>query len=164
MVLDRLCDLGEKRITEMDEAGIDVQVLSLSAPGVEQMEPSDAIAMARDTNDYLADAVKNHPTRFAGHAAVPTGAPKQAIQELERRVKEGFKGAVINGHNKGRLSRQPVLLAGLGMRRGAQRADLSAPDTAPANGDRRFLCAGSTDGDRHARGRRLGLAYGDIGI
>lgn len=102
LVLDRLCDLGEKRIKEMDEAGIDVQVLSLSAPGVEQMDPFDAIAMARDTNDYLADAVKKQPTRFAGFAAVPTGAPKEATKELERRVAQGFKGAVINGHNKGR--------------------------------------------------------------
>jgi len=102
LVLDRLCDLDDKRVTEMDEAGIDMQVLSLSAPGVEQMEPHDAIAMARDTNDYLAAAVKKRPTRFAGFAAVPTGAPKEAAQELERRIGQGFKGAVINGHNKGR--------------------------------------------------------------
>src|SRR5271169_5483056 len=102
-VMDRLCDLGTKRLGEMDAAGIDMQVLSLSAPGVEQMEPADAIAMARDTNDYLADAVKKHPTRFAGLAAVPTGAPNQAVAELERRVRhEGFKGLVINGHNRGR--------------------------------------------------------------
>jgi predicted TIM-barrel fold metal-dependent hydrolase len=101
-VVERLRDVDAKRISEMDAAGIDVQVLSLSAPGVEQMEPGDAIAMARDTNDYLADAVKKHPTRFAGFAAVPTGAPKQAVEELERRIKEGFKGAVINGHNRGR--------------------------------------------------------------
>ena len=71
-VMDRLCDLGTKRLGEMDAAGIDMQVLSLSAPGVEQMEPADAIAMARDTNDYLADAVKKYPTRFAGLAAMPT--------------------------------------------------------------------------------------------
>jgi len=58
----------------MDAAGIDMQVLSLSAPGVEQMETAEAIAMSRDTNDYLADAVKKHPTRFAGFVAVPTGA------------------------------------------------------------------------------------------
>ena len=101
-VLDRLSDLGAKRLGEMDAAGIDMQVLSLSAPGVEQMEPADAVAMARDTNDYLADAVKKNPTRFAGFAAVPTGSPKQAVEELERRVREGFKGAVINGHNRGR--------------------------------------------------------------
>jgi hypothetical protein len=58
--------------------------------------------MARDTNDYLADAVKKYPTRFAGFAAVPTGAPDKAAEELDRRVREGFKGAVINGHNRGR--------------------------------------------------------------
>jgi predicted TIM-barrel fold metal-dependent hydrolase len=101
-VVERLRDVDAKRISEMDAAGIDMQVLSLSAPGVEQMEPTNAVAMARDTNDYLADAVKKHPTRFAGFAAVPTGAPKQAVEELERRIREGFKGAVINGHNRGR--------------------------------------------------------------
>ncbi|HWX82191.1 MAG TPA: amidohydrolase family protein [Xanthobacteraceae bacterium] len=101
-LMARLCDVGAKRIAEMDAAGIDMQVLSLSAPGVEQMAAADAIAMARDTNDYLADAVKKHPTRFAGLAAVPTGAPEQAADELERRVQHGFKGAVINGHNRGR--------------------------------------------------------------
>jgi hypothetical protein len=86
-VMDRLCDLGTKRLGEMDAAGI---------------ESADAIAMARDTNDYLADAVRKHPTRFAGLAAVPTGAPRQAVEELERRVRRGFKGLVINGHNRGR--------------------------------------------------------------
>ena len=101
-VVERLRDVDAKRISEMDAAGIDMQILSLSAPGVEQMEQADAVAMARDTNDYLADAVKKHPKRFAGFAAVPTGAPKQAVEELERRVKAGFKGAVINGHNRGR--------------------------------------------------------------
>src|ERR1700727_2284176 len=75
LVMDRLCDVGDRRLAEMDAAGIDMQVLSLSAPGVEQMEAADAISMARDTNDYLADAVKKHPKRFAGFAAVPTGAP-----------------------------------------------------------------------------------------
>jgi predicted TIM-barrel fold metal-dependent hydrolase len=101
-VVERLRDVDAKRISEMDAAGIDMQILSLSAPGVEQMEPADAVAMARDTTDYLANAVKKHPKRFAGFAAVPTGAPKQAVEELERRIKNGFKGAVINGHNRGR--------------------------------------------------------------
>ena len=102
IVLDRLCDVGAKRIAEMDAAGIDMQVLSLSAPGVEQMEPADAIAMAHDTNDYLADAINQHPTRFAGFAALPTSTPDRAVQELQSRIAQGFKGAVINGHNRGR--------------------------------------------------------------
>jgi len=80
-----------------------MQVLSLTAPGVEQMEAEGAIALARDTNDYLADAINKNPSRFAGLAALPTGAPEKAAAELERRVRQhGFKGAVINGHNRGR--------------------------------------------------------------
>ncbi len=102
-VLDRLCDVDTFRISEMDAAGIDMQMLSLSAPGVEQMEADDAIAMARITNDYLGDAINRHPTRFTGFASVPTSAPKQAVEELERRMKQpGFRGLVINGHNRGR--------------------------------------------------------------
>jgi len=102
-LLARLTDVGTNRLTEMDAAGIDVQVLSLTAPGVEQMETADAVAMARDTNDYLADAVKRNPTRFAGFAALATAAPDKAAEELDSRIrKDGFKGAVINGHNRGR--------------------------------------------------------------
>jgi len=102
-LIERLCDIGAKRLAEMDAAGIDVQVLSLTAPGVEQMDAADAVAMARDANDYLADAVKNNPARFAAFAALPTGAPDAAAAELERRVRtQGFKGAAINGHNRGR--------------------------------------------------------------
>ena len=98
-----LCDLGEGRIAQMDAAGIDMQVLSLTAPGVEQLEAAEAAALARDTNDALAEAIAKHPTRLSGFAALPIAAPDQAAQELERRVsKQGFAGAVINGHQRGR--------------------------------------------------------------
>jgi predicted TIM-barrel fold metal-dependent hydrolase len=107
-LIERLCDIGTKRLAEMDAAGIDMQVLSLSAPGVEQLDAAEAIALAREANDYLADAVKKNPTRFAGLAAVPTSAPAEAAQELENRVRAGFKGAVINGHNRGRYLDDPV--------------------------------------------------------
>jgi predicted TIM-barrel fold metal-dependent hydrolase len=80
-----------------------MQVLSLTSPGTEQLEPGDAMTLAREANDYLSAAVRKSPTRFAGFAALPTGAPDQAADELERAVREyGFKGAIINGHNRGR--------------------------------------------------------------
>jgi len=101
-LIERLCDIGAKRLAEMDAAGIDMQVLSLTSPGVEQLEAAEAIALAREANDYLAEAVQKNPARFAGLATVPTSAPGNAAQELERRVRAGFKGAVINGHNRGR--------------------------------------------------------------
>ena len=79
-LLDQLCDLGERRIADMDAAGIDVQVLSLSAPGVDQLDATEAVKLARDTNDILADAVQRHPSRFAGFATLPTASPETAAE------------------------------------------------------------------------------------
>jgi uncharacterized protein len=87
----------------MDAAGIDVQVLSLTSPGTEQLEASEAIGVAREANAFLSDAVQANPTRLAGFAALPTAAPNEAAKELEQMVRRHkFKGAVINGHARGR--------------------------------------------------------------
>lgn len=102
-LIEQLCNLDERRIADMDAAGIDVQVLSLTSPGVEQLDATEAVALARDTNDRLAGAVRRHPSRFAGFAALPTAAPDTAADELEHMVRDhGFKGALINGHIQGR--------------------------------------------------------------
>jgi predicted TIM-barrel fold metal-dependent hydrolase len=102
-ILDQLQDVGDRRIAEMDAAGIDMQVLSLNSPGVEQSDVEEQISLARESNDFLAEAVIKNPTRFAGFAALPIAAPEQAADELERRVRQqGFKGTLINGHSRGR--------------------------------------------------------------
>jgi len=99
----RLLDLGKGRIAEMDEAGVDVQVLSLNSPGVQALGEAEAAALARETNDRLAEAVKSQPGRLEGFATLPTATPEAAADELVRMVREhGFKGAVINGHTNGR--------------------------------------------------------------
>src|SRR5215471_15536707 len=54
-LIPQLCDLGDKRIAQMDAAGIDMQIVSLTAPGVEQLDAADAIALATETNDFVAD-------------------------------------------------------------------------------------------------------------
>jgi predicted TIM-barrel fold metal-dependent hydrolase len=101
--MERVCDIGEGRIAEMDTAGVDVQALSLITPGTEQLEASEAMKVSRDVNDRVADAIKRYPGRFIGLASLPTAVPDKAAQELERVVsKHGFKGVVINGHNRGR--------------------------------------------------------------
>jgi predicted TIM-barrel fold metal-dependent hydrolase len=77
----------------MDAAEIDLQVLSLTSPGTEQIEAADATELAREANDFLADAIKKRPARFAGFAALPTEIPDKAAAELQRMVCEhGFKG------------------------------------------------------------------------
>jgi predicted TIM-barrel fold metal-dependent hydrolase len=100
---EQLRDLGDNRIAEMDAAGVDVQALSLTSPGTEQLEAAEAAELARESNDRLAQAVRSHPTRFAGFASLATADPGFAADEMRRMVLEhGFKGAVINGHHRGR--------------------------------------------------------------
>ncbi len=102
-IVDQLLNLDNGRISEMDAAGVDIQVLSVHSPGVEQLGPAEAVTLSRDINDQLAEAVKRHPTRFIGLAALPTIVPDAAVSELNRMVQaHGFKGAVINGHIRGR--------------------------------------------------------------
>jgi predicted TIM-barrel fold metal-dependent hydrolase len=103
MVGNRLTDVGRERIRRMDAAGIDLQVLSHVQPGVQTLERDLAILLAREVNDWLAVAIGDYPTRFAGFAMLPTQSPMDAADELERTVTQlGFKGALINGHTQGR--------------------------------------------------------------
>jgi len=96
---DSLLDVAEGRLKAMDEAGIDIQVLSLSTPGCEQFSPADGTTWAKKTNDELAKAVRKHPDRFIGLAALAPQSPHEAADELERAVKElGLKGAKLNSH------------------------------------------------------------------
>jgi uncharacterized protein len=102
-LIDQLVDMGDGRVAAMDAAGVTMQGLSLTAPGLEQLNAEEAKAFARSTNAALADAVRRHPTRFFGLAALPIADPPAAIAELERALGEGgFKGVVINGHHRGR--------------------------------------------------------------
>jgi len=102
----RLIDVGEGRLAAMDACGIDVQVLSLSAltfPAIQgENDAKQAVGLARQANDYLAEQIHQHPDRFAGFAALPLQDPVAAVEELERAVTQlGFKGALINGHTNG---------------------------------------------------------------
>ena len=98
----RLLDLGELRIKEMDEAGIDFQVISHANPGVQRMDAETAVPLARQANDGLAELISAYPGRFAGFATLPTPNPAAAADELARSVSElGFKGAMVNGATNG---------------------------------------------------------------
>ncbi|HEX6348622.1 MAG TPA: amidohydrolase family protein [Candidatus Dormibacteraeota bacterium] len=101
-VIDRLADLDEGRLAAMDAAAIDLQVLSQTQPGVESLPAGAAVPLAREANDFLADAIARHPDRYSGFAVLPTPAPQAAADELDRAVtKLGLKGALINGRTGG---------------------------------------------------------------
>jgi uncharacterized protein len=96
---DRLRDVGEDRVAAMDEAAVDVQILSISAPGTQALGAADARPLARDCNDYLADASRRYPDRFAALATLPTAHPAAAGAELERCVTRlNMVGAMLFPH------------------------------------------------------------------
>jgi predicted TIM-barrel fold metal-dependent hydrolase len=98
----RLLDLGELRLREMDEAGIDLQVISHGNPGVQNLDPAVVVPLARQANDGLFEFVSSYPERFGAFATLPTPEPEAAADELERAVTElGFRGALINGSSHG---------------------------------------------------------------
>ena len=98
-LLNKLLDLEENRLKNMDAAGIDVQCLSLTTPGVERLDAPTGAALARSSNDLLAKAVRKHPGRFVGFATLAPQDPKGAADELERAVKDhGFKGWKTNSN------------------------------------------------------------------
>jgi predicted TIM-barrel fold metal-dependent hydrolase len=103
-IIDRLLDLNELRLREMDQAGIDVQVLSHASPATQQIDADASITLSRRINDALYETIRGNPTRFAGFGVLPTSDPKAAADELERVVtKLGFKGAMIHGLAQGRF-------------------------------------------------------------
>ncbi|MGH2881743.1 MAG: amidohydrolase family protein [Solirubrobacteraceae bacterium] len=105
---EKLSDFTKLRLPEMDRAGVDVQVLSLTSPGV-QMQPdtATAVADARKANHFLAEVVADHPDRFAGLAAVALQDPDEAAAELRRAIGLGLRGVLVNDHTLGRYLDEP---------------------------------------------------------
>lgn len=101
-VHSRLVDIGAGRIAQMDAAGIDVAILSITSPGVQVFESVTATRLASDANEVLAAAVAAHPTRLAGLATIAPQYPEGAAKELEHAVQKlGMKGYLINSHTMG---------------------------------------------------------------
>lgn len=99
----RLEDFTELRLKQMDASGVDVQVLSLTSPGVQNLEPAQAVELARAANDAVAEVVRKNPDRFQAFATLPTPDPEAAATELKRAVGElGLKGAMLHGRTQTR--------------------------------------------------------------
>ncbi|MBL4801940.1 MAG: amidohydrolase [Emcibacter sp.] len=74
------------RISAMDKAAIDYQVISLS--NATQLAPQgDAVELARGANDRMAEAVAKHPGRFSAFFTLPWQNPEAAVREAERCVR-----------------------------------------------------------------------------
>lgn len=99
-----LTDTDGQRLRAMDDAGIDIQVLSVAPPGSQDVPAAEAIVLARALNEHAASMVAAHPDRFRALASLPTPDPDAAAAEARRAVSElGFVGVVVNGHTGGRF-------------------------------------------------------------
>jgi hypothetical protein len=105
----RRLNLAEDRLALMDETGLDVQVLSLTAPVLHDLGP-ESIDMARRANDALGAAVARRPTRFQALATLPVAMPEEAALELDRCIRVlGFKGTMLCGRVGTRNLDDPTL-------------------------------------------------------
>src|SRR2546430_17199398 len=97
-IVARLRDVGEERLKAMDADGIDMQVLSHTAPSTQKLPADVAVDFSRRVNERLAALIKAHPTRLAGLAALPTRLPDAAADPLGRCVTAlRLQGATIHG-------------------------------------------------------------------
>jgi aminocarboxymuconate-semialdehyde decarboxylase len=93
----------EERLKDMDEQGVNVQVVSIHTPLFSyDVDVAQAQALAREVNDEIASMTRQWPQRFAGLATLPVQDVSAAVAELDRAVHNlGLKGAeldtVVNG-------------------------------------------------------------------
>ncbi len=93
----------EHRLRDMDRTGIDMQVLTLTTPGVEREAPERGVKLARLTNDGFAEIIDDNPDRFTALATLPLQDPGAAVDELERAVTElGLRGAMLLSNVNGK--------------------------------------------------------------
>jgi 2,3-dihydroxybenzoate decarboxylase len=98
--LDLLVDTDD-RLEAMDQAGVELAVLSLGSNGLQDvLDPARAAALAVEVNDALSGVVAARPTRYRALAALPMLDPTAAADELQRCVRQlGFVGALVNGYS-----------------------------------------------------------------
>lgn len=113
-LLESMLDL-DLRLREMDEAAVDLAVLTVNVPGADWFPAPDGVVVARDVNDELVDLCAAHPDRLAAMALLPMQAPERAAEELQRAVGAGLKGGIvysnIAGTNLDEAGCAPVLEA-----------------------------------------------------
>jgi 2,3-dihydroxybenzoate decarboxylase/5-carboxyvanillate decarboxylase len=94
-----LLDLEDDRLKDMDANGVDMHLLSLTAPGVQLFDADTATELATLANDRLAQVISRHPTRFAGLATFAPHSPKRAAKEMQRAIHQlKLNGFIVNSH------------------------------------------------------------------
>jgi len=156
-IIAKLQDLGAQRLADMDATGIDRQIISLTAPGVQVFDAATAVAVARDANDELAEAVRREPQRYSGLTAVAPQNPSAAAAEIERGMRQlGMKGVIINSHTQGEYLDDPKFSELLAAAE-AENAPIYLHPNTPSNGMIAPLLQCGLDGAIYGFGVETGM-------
>jgi len=99
------------RLADMDAAGVDMQVLTMTVPGVHSETAGHGHKLAQIVNDGLAEMVAASPRRLTALAALPLQEADTAGQELERAVTQlGLRGGTLFTHVNGTPLDDPTYL------------------------------------------------------
>jgi predicted TIM-barrel fold metal-dependent hydrolase len=92
----------ESALSFLDDAGIDIAVVSISTPGVHTGDDAAARALARRCNEFSAELIRDHPSRFAGFACLPLPDVDGALGELSYALDElRLDGVVLFSNARG---------------------------------------------------------------
>jgi predicted TIM-barrel fold metal-dependent hydrolase len=93
----------EASLQTMGELDVATAILSVSTPGTTFLPSlTDAVSLARDVNDYLADLVAAQPDRFGFFATVPMPHVDESVAEVVRSLDElGADGVVLLANSAG---------------------------------------------------------------
>jgi 5-carboxyvanillate decarboxylase len=106
--LEGLKDIENQRLPQMDEHGVDMHLLTLTAPGVQMFDADTATELAALSNDRMAEIIAKYPTRFAGLASFAPHSPKRAAKQIDRVMSDlKLNGLVVNGHTNGEYLDDP---------------------------------------------------------
>jgi len=109
-ITDAMTDI-DLRLRDMDACGMDMAVLSLTAPSVDLLDIDEGVALAQLVNDEIAGITKRHPGRFAGLATLPFRDMDRALEEMDRAIDQlGMQGVIICSNIAGATLDSPELL------------------------------------------------------
>jgi aminocarboxymuconate-semialdehyde decarboxylase len=93
----------ERRLEAMDEAQVDIQLLSPTDCFYQYgRDPAVTARIAAECNDEVAAMVRDHPTRFMGLGTLPMQDADRAVAEMERGLRQlGLRGFMIDDHVNG---------------------------------------------------------------
>src|SRR5258708_20965266 len=97
-VIERLQDLGARRLADMDASGIDKAVIALTAPGTHVFAADEAKGLTTDANDQLAAACRRNAARFIGMTAIAPQDPEGSVKEMQRGHALAFKAVILTRH------------------------------------------------------------------